>query len=272
MTWVLSVAARTPGLRDTPRVRPDQIALQLYTVREDLERDPDGTLAALAGAGYRSVETAGTAGLSARAFRDRLDAHGLQVTGAHVGLDKFGGDLATTLDELEILGCRLAIVPWVGAEFTRDFAGGVGLAGRLTAIAEAGEPRGIRVGYHNHTFEFEGTPGDRLWDGLVATAPAGVRFEVDVCWAFVGGQDPVEVIGSLAGRVGSLHLKDVQSDRRTPTIPGAGILPWREILDAGDAAGVEWFVVEEDDPAEPLRVAADGYRYIRGLAVESGVS
>ena len=247
-------------------MRHDQIALQLYTVRAPLAEDPGGTLAALADAGYRHVETAGTAGLDPAEFRRRLDGAGLDVMGAHVGLDRLGDGLETTLDELATLGCSLVIVPWVGEEFSRDRAGGESLGRRLGTLAAAAAPRGIRVGYHNHTFEFEGPPGNRLWDGLVATAPPEVRFEVDVCWAFVGGQDPVEVIESLAGRVGSLHLKDVQPDRRTPTIPGAGILPWRDILDAGDAAGVEWFVVEEDDPPDALAAARAGYAFIRQLA------
>jgi sugar phosphate isomerase/epimerase len=267
-----SAAASAPGLRDTDRVNHDQIAVQLYTVRDELTKDPARTLSTLASTGYRHVELAGTAGLPAARFRELLDTHGLHVIGAHVGLDKLGDGLTTTLDELEILGCSLAIVPWVGPEVTRDFAGGAELGRRLAGIAHQARDRGIRIGYHNHTFEFEGAPGERLWDGLVATAPPDIRFEVDVCWVFVGGQDPVDVIESLAGRVGSLHLKDVQADRRTPIIPGHGILRWREILGAGDSAGVEWFVVEEDEPAVPLQAATNGYRYIRGLAAPSGLS
>lgn len=251
-------------------MRDDQLAIQLYTVRAPLSADPGGTLAALAAMGYRHVELAGTAGLDARAFRDLLDASGLSVVGAHVGLDRLGDGLSATLDELAALGCGLAIVPSVGPEFTRDAAGGVALARRLGSIAEGAAGHGIAVGYHNHTFEFEGEPGDRLWDGLMATAGADIRVEVDVCWVRVAGQDPVEVIGSLAGRISSLHLKDVARDRRTPAIPGAGILPWPQILAAGDRAGVEWFVIEEDDPADALAAAAAGVRHLRGLATPSG--
>jgi sugar phosphate isomerase/epimerase len=253
-------------------VNADQIAIQLYSVRDPLRDAPAATLERVAGSGYRAVELAGTAGLEPTKFRGLLDAAGLVAMGAHVGLDRLGDQLPSTLDELETLGSRLMIVPWVGPEFTRDFAGGAALARRLASIAEAAADRGIRVGYHNHTFEFEGVPGDRLWDGLIATAPQELRFEVDVCWAQVGGQDPVEVIGSLAGRISSLHLKDVRPDGKTPTIPGDGVLPWREILDAGDEAGVTWFVVEEDDPAEPLSAAARGYRYIRELAIASAIT
>src|SRR5215468_7983373 len=93
-----------------------QLALQLYTVRDALADDPERTLTGLASMGYRSVELAGTAGLPARVFRDLLDRHDLAVVGAHVPLDRFAADPEATLDELEILGCRFAIVPWLQPE------------------------------------------------------------------------------------------------------------------------------------------------------------
>jgi len=115
-------------------------------------------------------------------------------------------------------------------------------------------------------FEFAGAPGERLWDGLLATVGPSVRLELDVCWVRVGGEDPAALIASLAGRIGSLHLKDVDADLRTSRIPGAGVLPWREIVDAGDRAGVEWFVIEEDEPPDALESAKLGLDVIRRLA------
>ena len=136
----------------------------------------------------------------------------------------------------------------------------------LNGLAERASTRGIRIGYHNHDFEFAGSPGDRLWDGLLETVGSSVRLELDVCWARVAGEDPAALISSLPGRIGSLHLKDVDADLRTPRIPGAGVLPWREIIDAGDAAGVEWFVIEEDEPADSMEAAKLGLDVIRRLA------
>ena len=124
----------------------------------------------------------------------------------------------------------------------------------------------MRLGYHNHDFEFAGEDGDRLWDGLMATLPASVKLEVDVCWVRVAGVDPVDLIASLPGRVGSIHMKDVAGDLRTPRIPGAGILPWRDIVAAGDRAGADWFVIEEDHPADALASARSGLAFVRGFA------
>ena len=86
----------------------------------------------------------------------------------------------------------------------------------------------------------------------MATLPADVRLEIDAGWARVAGVDPVDLVASLGGRVASLHMKDVAGDRKTPRVAGSGILPWRDLVAAGDRAGVEWFVIEEDQPADAL--------------------
>jgi len=247
-------------------VQVAQLALQLYTVRDALEADPERTLTGLASMGYRNVELAGTAGRGAGAFRSLLDAHDLAVVGAHVGLDRLGDGFDATMDDLETLGCRYAIVPWLPPERRGGRDVGRRLGETLNDLAERAAPRGIRFGYHNHDFEFAGAPGERLWDGLLATVGPSVRLELDVCWVRVGGEDPAALIASLAGRIGSLHLKDVDADLRTSRIPGAGVLPWREIVDAGDHAGVEWFVIEEDEPADALESAKLGFDVIRRLA------
>jgi sugar phosphate isomerase/epimerase len=247
-------------------VQVAQLALQLYTVRDALESAPERTLTGLSSMGYRNVELAGTAGLSPLAFRELLDAHDLAVVGAHVGLDRLGDGFDATLDDLETLGCRYAIVPWLPPERRGGRDVGRWLGETLNGLAERASARGIRIGYHNHDFEFAGSPADRLWDGLLETAGSSVRLELDVCWARVAGEDPAALISSLPARIESLHLKDVDADLRTPRIPGAGVLPWREIIDAGDAAGVEWFVIEEDEPADSMEAAKLGLDVIRRLA------
>ena len=148
-----------------------------------------------------------------------LDAHDLAVVGAHVGLDRLGDGFDATLDDLETLGCRYAIVPSLPPERRGGRDVGRWLGETLNGLAERASTRGIRIGYHNHDFEFAGSPGDRLWDGLLETVGSSVRLELDVCWARVAGEDPAALISALPGRIGSLHLKDVDADLRTPRIP-----------------------------------------------------
>ena len=120
--------------------------------------------------------------------------------------------------------------------------------GRATPLGT----RGIRLGYHNHSFEFAPLDGTTVWDVLLAELPAGVELELDVYWASVGGRDPVAEIRDGAERVRLIHMKDRLRTRshttrrrgRGPDIPGD--------RPAGRAAGVEWYIAEQDDPREAL--------------------
>jgi sugar phosphate isomerase/epimerase len=137
----------------------------------------------------------------------------------------------------------------------------------LGALAGSFAERGIRLGYHNHAFEFAALGGTTTWDILLAELPAGVELELDVYWASVGGRDPVAEIHATADRVRLLHMKDRApgpEPRDTPA--GEGILAFPEIVEAGRAAGVAWYVVEQDDARDPLADITTAARYLESLA------
>ena len=109
--------------------------------------------------------------------------------------------------------------------------------------------------------------GSTIWDILLATLPPEVELELDVYWASVGGRDPVAEIGAIADRVRLLHMKDRAAGPTPHDAPvGEGTLPMPAIVEAADAAGVEWFIVEQDEPAEPLANIATSLRYLETLA------
>lgn len=248
-------------------MRPDQIAVQLYTLRAETARDLPGTLRAISAAGYRAVELAGLPPIDARALRDLLAAEELRPVASHESLDSLRNGLDGVLDRLNVVGCPLVIVPWLPDAERTDVAGVRRLAVELGEIAGACADRGIRLGYHNHAFEFEPLDGTTVWDVLLDDLPAGVELEVDVYWAAIGGRDPVDVIRGAGDRVRLLHMKDMASgpDRGDLT-PGDGTLPWPEIVAAGTQLGVEWYVVEEDNPKDAIAEIARGLTYLQGLA------
>jgi sugar phosphate isomerase/epimerase len=140
-------------------------------------------------------------------------------------------------------------------------------AAELGAFARTFVHRGIRLGYHNHEFEFAPLDGTTVWDVLLGELPPEVELELDVYWAAVGGRDPVAEIRATAERVRMLHMKDRASGpepRDAP--PGEGTLPFRAIVDAARTAGVEWYIVEQDEPADPLEDITDGLQYLESLA------
>ncbi len=128
--------------------------------------------------------------------------------------------------------------------------------------------RGIRLGYHNHDFEFAPLDGTTIWDILLAELPPEVEIELDVYWVAVGGRDPVAEIDAAAGRVRLLHMKDRAPGPEPHDAPaGEGILPFPAIVEAARAAGVEWYIAEQDEPRDPLADIARAFRYLQSLAV-----
>jgi sugar phosphate isomerase/epimerase len=241
----------------------NQIALQLYTVREAAQADMLGTLRRLADMGYRAVEFAGYGGVPTREIRAVLDERGMTAMGAHVGLHLWQEDTAAVIRDLQTLGCTYAIVPFAGEEYRT--AEGVGqLADRLNALAGQCRAEGLRFAYHNHAFEFAPLDGGTMWERLVAaTDPALVNLELDVFWAQVGGAGPVALIEQLKGRVPILHIKDMAGDASQRDMPvGDGVMPWDHILPVAQATGIEWYVIEQDHPQQPL---ADVERSLHGL-------
>jgi sugar phosphate isomerase/epimerase len=228
------------------------LAVQLYTLRERLAEDVEGTLAALAEAGARDDELAGLYGLDAAAMRAALDAAGLVASSAHVPLERFEQELEAVLDEAAALGTGTLVVPSVPAPANAAEAGE--LVARIAAAAAAVTAAGLGFAYHNHDFEFSPLDGgDDLWTRLI---DAGLDLEPDVGWLRVSGRDPVAVLGELAGRCPLVHAKDV---RRTPdgawedVAAGDGELDWPAIAAAAAAAGARRLVVELDNPsADPV--------------------
>ena len=199
------------------------VAVQLYTVREPARDDFPGTLRRLAEGGARAVEFAGYGGMAIPELRALLDELGMRVSGAHVPLAAWEGQLDATLVDIVALGGEYAVVPWVpverrgGAPFARS------LAADLNRWAAEAKRAGLGFAYHHHDFEFAPLPdgdGDTLFDILVKeTDPDLVGIEVDVYWAAHAGVDPARLLGELQGRAPLLHLKDMAAGPERADVP-----------------------------------------------------
>jgi sugar phosphate isomerase/epimerase len=248
-------------------VRSDQIALQLYTVRELLADDLAGTLREVSAAGYRAVELAGLPPIEAAKLAALLEEHRLEPVASHESLERLRSDPDGVARRLTALGCPRAIVPSLPAADHASPAAVATVAAELGRIAGRLADAGIRLGYHNHAFEFETLDGTTTWDILREALPAAVELEIDVYWASVGGMDPAEVIAAAGGRVRLLHMKDrVDEPEPRDAPPGSGTLAWPAIVRAGREAGVDWYVVEQDEPRDPIRDVTTGGAFLRAMA------
>lgn len=242
--------------------------VQLYTVRTLMQRDVRETLAAVAAAGYREVETAGLFGLAPGEFRAALERSGLVSPAAHMPIDSLRQDLDGSVAAARALGQEWIIVPWLD-EAERTAEGYRRVADELNRFGAAAGERGVRVGYHNHDFEFEEIErGVRGYDILLAeTDPGLVDIELDLFWAVKAGQDPVALFERDPGRFSLCHVKDMAdrggAEAQVPV--GQGEIDFARIFAHADRAGLRHYFVEQDNPADPLMSIRASYAHLQRL-------
>ncbi|TCO46478.1 sugar phosphate isomerase/epimerase [Actinocrispum wychmicini] len=255
-----NVAAADTGGRGRLRVPPDAISIQLYSLRSLLEKDVPGTLSALADIGYRRVELAGTYGYQAAEFKSILDRNHITASSTHVGID--GANLDQVIADAKVLGNTRIVHPY--SNFG-TVAGWQSFATRLEKAGAAVRQAGLHLGYHNHDQEFRPVQGRLPYDILTrGTTELNVHLEIDLFWAVNGGADPVWLVYQNFGRVLQFHVKDRKPDG-TMTDPGTGAIDFANIFRRTWHEGVQEFIVEHDQPTDPLHTAKVGYDYLFGL-------
>jgi sugar phosphate isomerase/epimerase len=249
-------------------MKTNQIALQLYTVREHTARDMLGTLRQIAEMGYQAVEFAQYGDVPTPDIRAALEEYGLQAVAAHVQFDAWEKSPEQIFADLHTLDCGYAVVPSVPAARRGGIDQIKQLGETFNRWGALSQSEGLQFAYHNHSFEFAPLDSTTMWDILTeATDPALVALELDVYWVEHGGHDPVEMLQRFAGRVPLLHLKDTSKEPGQPDAPvGEGSLPWDKILAAGAAAGAQWYIVEQDHPKNALEDVRTSLRNLQRMA------
>ena len=240
-----------------------QVALQLYTVRDETQRDFAGTLRRVAQIGYPGVEFAGYGNLTSQEMLALLAETGLRAVSTHVRLDALQDEqLDASIRYCQDIGCPNIVLPWLANEW-RTREGIQALAPRLNAIGQRCREHGITFAYHNHDFEFTRVDGIYLLDYLIqATDPSLVKIELDVYWAAYAGVDPVLYPETNADRVALIHIKDMAADRSMTEV-GKGVLDMRQICEFARVRGL-WGIVEHDHPQMPsLESARISLEYFR---------
>lgn len=245
----------------------DKIGLQLYTVRGEMKVSVERTLKAVADIGYREVEFHDYFGRPPRAIHQLLDRNGLKSPACHVGIDVLRTGWHRTLTDAVEVGHKWLIVAYL-AEGERNSVDAVKRTAELfnKAGREAKDFR-IRFAYHNHDFEFKELEGQRIYDILLAeTDPKYVDFEMDLYWATKAGASPLEYFGRHPGRFPLVHVKDAGPPPELKMVDvGKGTIDWRAIFAAQKLSGTKHFLVEHDNPPDPMQSIATSYRYLKAL-------
>jgi sugar phosphate isomerase/epimerase len=255
-------------------VRPDRIGLQLYTVRDQMEKDFTGTLERVAAIGYKEVEFAGYFNHSPEQVRQLLDRLGLTSPSVHVGLAELRRDLPGAIRSAKVIGQQYVTVPALDEAFAGgklDAAFWQRTATELDRIGTATRAEGVKLAYHNHNFEFDRLEnGPTGWDVLVEqTDPANLVFELDLLWATFSGMDPVQMFQRNPGRYPLWHVKDIRGLQEgraaVPANPttmqvieaaaarlaavGTGDIDFTRIFAQASVAGLDHYFVENDSAA-----------------------
>jgi sugar phosphate isomerase/epimerase len=240
------------------------VGLQLYTVRDQMAKDLDGTLAAIAAAGYHIVETAGLYNLSAADLRAKFDKNGIRTVSGHYPLAEIEKSPDTVFATAKTLGQEYVTVPWLDPSLRtpETFAS---LPARLNKIGEQAKAAGLKTAYHNHDFEFQtyGAPTTAMERLLAGTDPALVNFELDGYWAYKADRDPAELVAKYPGRFVMVHLKDsTAAPAKEFADVGSGVIDFRKFITAASANGLRYAFVERDVSPDPIASIKASHQYL----------
>lgn len=275
------------------------IALQLFSVRDELEANFAETLKKVKEMGYDGVEFAGFYGNDPEQIRQLCQQIGLEPISAHVPLAEMVADPEGVIDSYRRIGCRQIVIPYLPEEYRPGAEGFQELIHWARVLGARCRESGMKLAYHNHDFEFSKIDADYALDVLYREVdPEFLQTQLDTCWVFVGGEDPVTYVRKYAGREYTVHLKDfwvrpgfvkgqkceqlyqllgIDSGKQAPVEEGQdfclrplgyGVQNMAQIVRAAEESGAQWLIVEQDNPSmgkTPLECAKLSIDYLKTL-------
>jgi sugar phosphate isomerase/epimerase len=258
------------------------IGLQLYTVRDQMAKDPAGTLAKVAQIGYTSIEAAtytGTEtfyGMRPSEFKKVLKQNGLIILSAHyrLGEEKEKGKISMgtilhdwdkAVDDAAEVGIQYMVCAFLSVPERGNLDHYKYIADQLNIAGERCKKSNIQLCYHNHDFEFEKQDDTYPYEILLTTDKDLVKMEMDMYWVTKAGKDPLTYFKEQPGRFPLWHLKDMdKTAKKDFTEVGNGVIDFKRILKHKDEAGMKYFFVEQDKcPGSPFDSITKSIRYIK---------
>jgi sugar phosphate isomerase/epimerase len=286
-TFMTTMGAALLAMRRAIAASIPRVGMQLYTVRTELEKDFDATLAKVAAIGYKEVEFAGYYNHTPKEVRDTLKRHALAAPSAHVDYGSLTGDKwAKAIENAHTIGHTYLVNAWVDESIRKEPDAWKQIAETYNQAAAVSKKAGIQFAYHNHNFEFaprKDAGGKLPYDILLESCdPALVKMELDLCWISAAGKDPLEYFRRYPGRFPIVHVKGLKKvpastgddpvpiDRVLPDITEVGhddVIDWKRIFAQSRAAGIRHYFVEHDVPKDPFASLKASYEYVSQLQV-----
>lgn len=250
--------------------------LQLYTLRDEMPKDPKGVLQKVASYGYKQLESYEHDklgifwGMSPKEFKSYIDGLGMTIVSSHCDINK---DFERKVDEAASIGMAYLACPYLGPHDKIDFFKQT--ADKFNRLGELCKKAGLRFAYHNHDYSFHPVEGQLPQDVMMqGTDPSLVDFEMDIYWVVTAGQDPVKWFDKYPGRFTMGHVKDRRKgagvqDKDASVVLGTGSLNYSKILKEGSKRGMKYFIVEQEryDGTTPLAAAQADAAYMKSLKI-----
>ena len=267
------------------------LSIQLYSVRDDMKKDPSGTLKQLADMGYKYVEHANYVdakfyGYAPADFKKLLDSLGLKMPSGHTVMNKgdwdegkndFTGKWKQTVADAATVGQQYVISPWLDESMRTNMSDFKRYMDVFNKCGELCKQHGMKFGYHNHNFEFSTKlDGVRLYDLILKnTDPALVAQQLDMGNMYEAGGIAMDVVKQYPGRFELMHVKDeIKSSNPgemgggyESTILGKGVIPVKEVIDYGrNKGGTQYFIIEQESYQDktPLEAAKQDFQIMKG--------
>ncbi|MFY0256348.1 sugar phosphate isomerase/epimerase family protein [Chitinophaga sp. 30R24] len=260
-----------------------QLGLQLYSVRDDMKKDPAGTLRQLAAMGYKQVEHAGYSqrkfyGYSPKDFKKFLGDLGMIMPSGHTVMGKqhwdavkqdFTDEWKYTVEDAAVVGQRYVISPWLDESLRKNYDDFKSYMDVFNKNGELCKQLGMKFGYHNHDFEFsQQLNGEKLFDLILQhTDPTLVVQQLDIGNMYHAGGVALDILKQYPDRFELMHVKDEikTGSQYESTVLGKGIIPVKEIIELGKQSGTRYFIVEQESyqGQAPVAAAKDDLRVMQ---------
>ena len=245
------------------------IGLILYTVRDAMKKDVEGTLKKLADIGYKNLEAAGYSrgqfyGMKPKKFKALVNSLDMNLLSSHTRPNL--KNVEQVADDAAKAGLKYVVIPSIQGDKRKSIDGYKKAAEEYNKMGEVCKKAGVKLGYHNHAFEFEKLDGKIPYHTLLeGTDKELVTMELDIYWIIKGGCDPIDYFKKYQGRFELWHVKDMEdSEERFFTEVGNGTINFEEIFKHTETAGMKYFFVEQDKCKnhKPLESVKISYEYL----------
>ncbi len=244
----------------------DKLGVQLYTVRDAMKADFDGTLAKVAAVGYREVEFAGYFDHSPKDVKASLARVGLVSPSAHFDNSYLGDKWAGVLESANVIGQKYVICSFIDEKTRQEPGIWPRLADSFNRAGEAARKAGIQFGYHNHSFEFTPVDGKLPYDILLNSTDSNlVKMEMDLYWIVNAGVDPLVYFNRYPGRFQLVHVKGRAKSGDITEVKADNAIDWKALFAQSEKAGIKHYFVEQDKSDSPFDSIRTSFNYLHDL-------